>query len=187
MKKIFALLAVVLAVVSCQKEINGLPVDSNNEAAVSLSVALPDDATRAAGADSALGGVSNVSTSDYDIRFILEVYNAAGELVKDRMVESGNDPHATFNFRLIPGRNYKFVVWADFVANGSQDDLHYDTKVEDANGNSRGLRAVAIKDWTAIDESRDAYTAVVDVESYSGSTHIPNIVLTNSSTGLFTC
>lgn len=173
MKKIFALLAVVLAVVSCQKEINGLPVDSNNEAAVSLSVALPDDATRAAGADSALGGISNYDKNLYDIRFILEVYDAQGKLAKDRMVKAeGDATSATFNFRLIPGRNYKFVVWADFVANGANCDLHYDT--------SAGLRNVKVVNarWTAIDETRDAYTAAVDVVNYSGSTLIPNIVLT---------
>ena len=156
-----------------------MPVDSNNEAAVSLSVALPEGATRAAGANSALGAIDNGLDMDvYDIRFILEVYNSAGELAKDRMVKSDDATSATFNFRLIPGRNYKFVVWADFVLEDSQDDLHYDTNVEDADGKSRGLRAVAIKEWTAIDESRDAYTAVVDVEDYSGSTQIPNIVLT---------
>ena len=171
MKKLLALLAVVLAVVSCQKEINGLPVDSNGEAAVSLSVALPEGATRAAGADSALGAIDNgLDMGVYDIRFILEVYDMSGaapELAKDRMVKCGNETTATFNFRLVPGRDYNFVVWADFVLNDSEADLHYDTNV-----NGLGLRAVAIKDWTAIDESRDAYTESVRVYNYNGTSKI---------------
>ncbi|MBQ5899789.1 MAG: hypothetical protein IIW87_07800, partial [Alistipes sp.] len=171
MKKLLALLAVVLAVVSCQKEINGLAVDSNNEAAVSLSVALPEGATRAAGADSALGAIDNgLDMGVYDIRFILEVYDMSGaapELAKERMVKCGNETTATFNFRLVPGRDYNFVVWADFVLNDSEADLHYDTNV-----NGLGLRAVAIKDWTAIDESRDAYTESVRVDNYNGTSKI---------------
>ena len=176
MKKLLALLAVVLAVVSCQKEINGLAVDRNGEAAVSLSVALPEGATRAAGADSALGAIDNgLDMGVYDIRFILEVYDMSGaapELAKERMVKCGNETTATFNFRLVPGRNYNFVVWADFVLNDSEADLHYDTDVKDADGKSRGLRAVAIKDWTAIDESRDAYTESVRVDNYNGTSKI---------------
>jgi hypothetical protein len=170
MKKLLALLAVVLAVVSCQKEINGLAVDSNNEAAVSLSVALPEGATRAAGADSALGAIDNGVMNNYDVRFILEVYDMSGaapELAKERMVKCGNETTATFNFRLVPGRDYNFVVWADFVLNDSESDLHYDTNV-----NGLGLRAVAIKDWTAIDESRDAYTESVRVDNYNGTSKI---------------
>ena len=171
MKKIFTMLAVVLAVVSCQREINGLPVDSNGEAAVSLNVGLPEGATRAAGSDSALGAIDNgMDMNLYDIRFILEVYDDKGELAKDRMVNSGDSTSTTFNFRIVPGRDYKFVVWADFVLDGSQADLHYET--------TNGLRLVAIKDWTAIDESRDAYTEAVDVENYSSITQIPTIVLT---------
>ena len=148
-----------------------MAVDSNNEAAVSLSVALPEGATRAAGADSALGAIDNgLDMGVYDIRFILEVYDMSGaapELAKERMVKCGNETTATFNFRLVPGRNYNFVVWADFVLNDSEADLHYNTNV-----NGLGLRAVAIKDWTAIDESRDAYTESVRVDNYNGTSKI---------------
>ena len=148
-----------------------MAVDSNNEAAVSLSVALPEGATRAAGADSALGAIDNgLDMGVYDIRFILEVYDMSGaapELAKERMVKCGNETTATFNFRLVPGRSYNFVVWADFVLNDSEADLHYNTNV-----NGLGLRAVAIKDWTAIDESRDAYTESVRVDNYNGTSKI---------------
>ena len=85
------------------------------DTAVSLSVALPEGATRAAGADSALGAIDNGVMNNYDVRFILEVYDMSGaapELAKERMVQSGQSTTATFNFRLVPGRNYNFVVWA---------------------------------------------------------------------------
>ena len=166
MKKIFALLAVVLAVVSCQKEINGLPVDSNNEAAVSFSVALPDDATRAAGADSAKGGVTNVDMTQYDIRFILEVYDENGVLAKERMVNYTDAKETSFQLRLVPGRAYNFVVWADFVREDSQADLHYVT--------SAGLRSVKVNTdtWDVIDESRDAYTDVFTVHNFSSTSTI---------------
>ena len=172
MKKLIALMALVLCVVSCQKESFGLVVDQNGEAAVTLSVALPEGATRAAGADSALGAIDNGVLANYDVRFILEVYdvtNGTPVLAKGRMVKSGQETVAAFNLRLVPGRDYNFVVWADFVTKGSEADLHYDTKENDL-----GLRAVAIKAWTAIDESRDAYTASVNVPNYSSTSKISN-------------
>ena len=166
--RFLALLALVLGLASCQNDPYGLDVDANGEAAVTLNVALPDDATRAAGKDSAKGGVNNVDlANDYDIRFILEVYNADGTLAKERMTEvKDTETSASFSFRLVPGRNYKFVVWADFVNQGSdgKDDLHYNT---DATG--LGLRNVTVvtNDWTVIDESRDAYTGFKVVENFS--------------------
>ena len=174
--KFLALAALLVGMAACQTDPNGLELDRNGEAAVTLNVGLPNGATRAAGADSALGAIDNGIdlANEYDIRFILEVYDAKGELAKDRMVKVGDATEAAFNFRLVPGRDYKFVVWADFVANNSTaetvQDLHYET--------TNGLRLVAIKDWTVIDESRDAYTAAVDVENYSGASQIDPIILT---------
>lgn len=171
MKKLIALMALVLCVVSCQKESFGLVVDQNGEAAVTLSVALPEGATRAAGADSALGAIDNGVSANYDVRFILEVYdvtNGTPVLAKGPMVESGKEDHAAFNLRLVPGRDYKFVVWADFVTEGTQDDLYYIT--------ANGLDEIAVDHtkWTAIDESRDAYTASVNVPNYSSTSKISN-------------
>ncbi|MBQ8205356.1 MAG: FimB/Mfa2 family fimbrial subunit, partial [Alistipes sp.] len=163
--RFLALLALVLGLASCQNDPYGLEVDSKGEAAVTLNVALPDDATRAAGADSAKGAIGNVDLDNaYDIRFILEVYNLDGSLAKERMTEvKDTETSASFSFRLVPGRNYKFVVWADFVNQGSdgEDDLHYDT--------SAGLDEVKVKmaNWKVIDESRDAYTGFKVVENFS--------------------
>ena len=170
----------VLGLASCQTEPEGINVDANGEAAVTLNVALPDDATRAAGKDSAKGGVENVDlANDYDIRYILEVYDENGKLAKERMTEYSDASSASFTFRLVPGRPYKFVVWADFVAQvdvardpKANYDLHYNT--------ANGLRAVKVKmdSWTVIDESRDAYTAVETVANFSSAADIPTITLT---------
>ncbi|MBR4046451.1 MAG: hypothetical protein IKK05_06075, partial [Alistipes sp.] len=185
MKRILFFAALVLGVVSCQKDHNGLDVDANGEAAFTLNVALPEAVTRAAGSDSALGGVINIDMTKYDIRYILEVYNndasntnLLGTLAKERMVNYETEATSTsFSLRLIPGRDYRFVVWADFVEqdhNNAQDhsaDRLYDT--------SAGLKQVtlATDSWTAIDESRDAYTNYFDVDDFS-STSTVNFELT---------
>ncbi|MBR2428482.1 MAG: hypothetical protein IKB15_00685, partial [Alistipes sp.] len=177
--RFLALAALVLGLASCQTEPEGLDVNVGGEQDVTIAVALPEAETRAAGEDSAKGGVTNVDMSKYDLRYILEVYDEAGELAKERLVEYEDNAKSTsFNLRLIPGRNYKFVVWADFVPEVAVErdpatnyDYHYNT--------AAGLRAVEVNttSWDVIDESRDAYTAVELIEDFSASTNI-NITLT---------
>ncbi|MBE6175773.1 MAG: hypothetical protein E7146_02100 [Rikenellaceae bacterium] len=178
--RFLALLALVLGLASCQNDPEGINIDANGEAAVTLNVSLPEEATRAAGANSALGAIGNIDVENsFDIRYILEVYNPDGTPAKDRMTKiKDTETTAAFSFRLIPGRGYKFVVWADFVAEGANpedatnDDLHYNT--------TAGLRAVTVvtNNWTVIDESRDAYTGVADVANFSGASSVPEIKLT---------
>ena len=159
MKKLFALLAVVLGVVSCMKDQSfeaGLVGDGNYV----LTVSLPDAATRAAGSDSAKGAIGNISLDEYDIRYTLEVYDANGELAKEDQ-QFSDETSATFALRLIPGRDYRFVVWADFVKNGV---AHY---------NVADLRNVQLDgNHNAMDESRDAYTAVKLVEGFNSASEI---------------
>ena len=169
--KFLALAALVLGMVSCQTDVvEGLHVDANGEAELTLQVGLPE-ATRAAGNDSALGAIDNgLDLSKYDIRFILKVYDDNGELAKQCEPKVGDATEAKFSLRLVPGRNYRFVVWADFVTDGT--DLHYDTS---------NFPVISLKDGAAQnlnDESRDAYTAVYEVKSYSSSSKIEPIILT---------
>ena len=156
--KFLALAALVLGLASCQTE-PAVDVVLDGEQEVTLSVSLPET-TRANAQNSAVGGVSNV-LGEYDIRYILEVYNDAGVMVKERMTKTSDTTTAQFDLRLIPNRNYTFVVWADFVQNDSQVDLYYNTQ----NG---GLRNVAINEslWNAMDEARDAYTGTVRIEDF---------------------
>ena len=124
MKKLLLLATLVLGVVSCMKDQPveaGLTGDGN----IVLSVGLPADATRAAGTNSALGAIDNgLDLTKYDIRYILEVFDANKTLAK--RVENFEDTatETTFELRLIPGRHYRFVVWADFVKDGVERYIH---------------------------------------------------------------
>ena len=172
--KFLALAALILGMVSCQTNfVDGVEVDANGEAAVTLQVGLPEDATRA---DSALGAIDNgYDKNAYDIRFILEVYDKAGTLAKERMVNTGDESSTSFSFRLVPGREYRFVAWADFVLEGTKDDFHYNTHGEPNGG---GLTKIElIGDQNLNDETRDAYTQVVTVENFSGASSIPQMYL----------
>ena len=168
--KFLALAALVLGLASCQTDtVNGVKVDAYGEAPVTIQVGLPADVTRAAGNDSALGAIGNVDMTKYDIRFILEVYDKDNALAKERQVVSGDDTSASFTLRLVPGRDYKFVAWADFVSEGSKDDLHYNT-----NKNAGGLKKniTLLGDHNAMDETRDAYTEMFYVEKFDSKSTI---------------
>ena len=166
MKKFLALAALVLGMVSCQQDYAGLDVDANGEAAVTVSVAIPEMETRAGGNDSAEGAFGNIDLTKYDVRYILEVYDHNGALAKERLTNYEDEGQTTaFNLRLIPGRAYRFVVWADFVLEGKKEDLHYDTE------NLRKIEVIPTN-WALSDESRDAYTGYHVEAEFSNSAPI---------------
>ena len=176
--KFLAFAALVLGLASCQNEPEGINAIGSDEVSVVLNVTVPEDITRAGGADSAKGAIGNIDlTNDYDIRFILEVYDASGALAKERFTNYENTATSTaFDLRLVPGRDYRFVVWADFVkqVNVTRDpatnyDLHY---------NTQDLKNITVNaaTWKAMDESRDAYTGYHDAVEFN-STHTINIEL----------
>ena len=76
MKKILALLAVVLGVVSCQTEPEGLDVNVGGEQDVTICVNIPETETRAGGNNSALGVFDNGILGDANttMRYILQVF-----------------------------------------------------------------------------------------------------------------
>ena len=157
MKKLFALLALVLGVVSCQTEPEGFDVVVGGEQEVMLNVSLPE-ATRANSAE----GFNLANIGDYSIRYILEVaYN--GKVLRDAQISKNSS--ATFPVRLAPGRDYQFTVWADLVTATSVDkaewyntDLYYNT--------AAGLDEIEVKvdKWTANTEARDAWTCTKSVK-----------------------
>ena len=136
MKKVLILAALVLGMVSCQKDF-AVENESHGEVSVQLAVAAPEliGATRTDGdaqntLNSAYGAIDYLdgnatgdrqNWSKVDLRYSLEVYDEADPTtpVKDRMViiKDKYEP-VTFELRLIPGRDYRFVVFADFVADG---------------------------------------------------------------------
>ncbi|MEE1168934.1 MAG: DUF6562 domain-containing protein [Alistipes sp.] len=171
MKKIFALLALMLGVVSCQTEPEGLDVSVGGEQEVAICVSLPE-ATRA---NSAEGAFANVDLEKYTIRYILQVYYN-GQPSRERLVKYSDGNSVTFPVRLVPGRDYNFVVWADLVeGNNYQDNEWYNE--DGLHYNTENLHAITLKDtWVAMDETRDAFTATQLVEDYSSTSSI-NITL----------
>ena len=181
--RFFALAALVLGMVSCQQDFNGLtPVPVGGEVDFQLAVAAPElSATRADdgdtqyGNDSAFGAIDYLSDdanqyrtdwSDVNLRYTLEVYDADALTeapVKDRQViiVDKYEP-VKFDLRLIPNRDYRFVVFADFVPQAFTDV----TATNDVQGNAglhhtigSTLQTIAIKEDAINDECTDAYFA----------------------------
>ena len=159
MKKLFAILALVLGMVSCQTEPEGLDVVVGGEQDVNITVALPEG-TRA---DSAQGFDLN-NLGEYSIRYILEIsYN--DHVVRD--VQISTEKSVKFPVRLAPGRYYTFTVWADLVKETNFDketwhttDLYYNTE--------SGLSNITFNNWTPNVEARDAWTAT-KTETYTST------------------
>ena len=151
MRKLFALLAVALGVVACQKDQADFGVNVGGEQEVTINVALSAE-TRASSANGF--DLSKLSSSDYELRYILEIYQGSN-CVRD--VKYSNDTSVAFPVRLVPEREYKFAVWADLVkknANRAADadaDEYYET--------SNGLMNIAIDvdKWAPMNEARDAF------------------------------
>ena len=137
--RLFTLMALVLGMASCQKDM-APAAESCGEVAVSLSVATPElGVTRAGvdgeddgvnGHDSAYGAIDYFSDADWanvDLRYSLEVYDVVNGVVdlakpiKDRMVQIVDKYQPVkFELRLIPNRDYQFVIFADFVPEGDE-------------------------------------------------------------------
>ena len=177
--RFFALAALVLGLASCQQEFNGAaPV--GGEVDFQLSVAAPELGTTRAtdldgdefnGHNSAYGAIDYLENDwgKVDLRYTLEVFDAKADYssnevspVKDRQViiVDKYEP-VTFDLRLVPNREYRFVVFADFVDQGASNDPSFATQNELGLHYSLGydLRTITVKeDKDAINqEYTDAY------------------------------
>ena len=171
MKRLLIFAALVLGLASCQREPEGLDINVGGEQETVVTVNLPQMSTRAGGTDSATTDIEAIlATSDYTMRYMLQVFY--GDKPSALYVRYSDDQSVSFPVRLVPGegRNYNFVVWADIVAESANleddvkcDDLHYAIGAD--------LREISVIDnkWVAMDETRDAFTAVKLVENYNGS------------------
>ena len=163
MKKfIFSLAFIAAMLTSCvNNDIEG-GYNSADAVDVVIGVNAPTLAATRAGEtdmDSGLGAIDNFGDDEwakYDIRYMLEVYDATEGFknfdtpVCQRMVQTYDSyQETTFELRLVPDRTYKFVVWADFVLQGSVDDLNYNTA-----DLKKITRVGSVK---PMDESMDAY------------------------------
>ena len=160
-------LSVILA--ACQSDdLMDAVVSDADEANFTITLTAPEAMTTtrtAQGTNSALGGISNVDMDEYDLRYQLAVYrntgtdedgNATYVLAISPQVQVVDEYQTVaYTLRLTPNRTYKFVAWADFVKEGSEDDLHYNTGTCDDNGWVITCKDEA--DAQLNDESRDAY------------------------------
>ena len=169
MKKLLALLAVVLCVVSCQTEPEGLDVNVGGEIDAIVNVTIPEAETRAT--NSAEGAFKNVDFNEYTIRYILQVYYN-NEPSQERLVKYSDDKSVAFDVRLVPGRDYNFVVWADIVEGNNYVDNEW-SNADGLHYNTTNLHNITLKQtWVAMDETRDAFTDSEYIESYNGSKDI---------------
>ena len=173
--RLCALMALVLGMASCQKDM-APAAESCGEVAVSLSVTTPElGVTRAGldgeddfinGHDSAFGAIDYLSDAEWaavaDLRYSLEVYDATDLTapIKDRMViiKDKYEP-VKFDLRLIPNREYQFVIFADFVPEDTADvDVDYDNQAELGLRHTIGdnLTQIAVKVYGENDELIDA-------------------------------
>ncbi|MBQ6940688.1 MAG: starch-binding protein [Alistipes sp.] len=189
MKKLLSILALALCFVACQND--AVESVSNSDLVdVVLTVDAPEmgvtrglDGDQQVGRNSALGAIDFLTDADwanYDLRYILEVYAAdetgTGEPIYRERLVNCLDKYAptTFALRLVPNREYKFVVFADFVAEGNAEltepaaklaikDLYYNTT------DLRNITSITTEPtWSAMNEIRDAYFISKNVHITTG-------------------
>ena len=180
--RFLALAALVLGMVSCQHDFD-TAVHTGEEVDFKIMVAAPELYTRADldadshnGHNSAYGAIDYVTDwSDVDLRYTLEVYDVdeAGNLlsstpVKERMEQIVDHYQpVSFDLRLVPNRQYRFVVFADFVdTNG--EGMHH------AIGQT--LADIQLTNDGINDEYTDAYFDYENITISNSATQ--NIVLT---------
>ena len=170
MKKISAAILTITAVtmISCQRE----TIDSGaltGEVEFTVTAGIPGGISTYADPVAAFshnGGAVNVDPTEYDLRYILEVYTKGQNpvrvyrktvIVPDKFTTTD----VTITARLV-AKTYDFVFWADFVPEGSGEDtegLHYDTNP---------LTSVSYKKGTGLEdlasEAIDAYFHTQEVD-----------------------
>lgn len=152
MKKILFLAAILLGVVSCQRDQEGFDVAVGGEQEAVITLSLPEVTRSMSNTGFDFGDFQN--NTDYDLRFILEIHH--GDKVVRDVQTSKNGTSATFSVRLVAGREYTFTAWADLVDEDTNTDLYYNT--------ANGLANITLKEWTPMTEARDAYTCTVTEE-----------------------
>lgn len=139
--------AALLALTSCGKE---------------EAVETPSDAIRHFDLAASVTGGFTRSDGEEPVtadRCILEIYNADGTPYdhKRTVVTFGDDGTCSFQPKVLSGRSYRFVLWADKAGATPDDDLHYIT--------SDGLRHISVNPQTfaLCNAELDAYCAVIEV------------------------
>lgn len=173
---LLSLMTTTLLLSSCQREDMG--ATESGEVNFTVTAGIPAGITTyAEDAFSHQGGAINVDPTQYDLRYILEVYtedeNPVRVYRKTAIVPDDFSSDVTFSARLV-AKKYKFVFWADFVEDGSTEDtegLHYNTDP---------LTQISYKDGVSLDDLGtdmiDAYYHVEEVD-LTKSQNIQGILL----------
>ena len=199
--RFLALAALVLGLASCQNDPDVVAPVGADEVTVQLAVSADELATRAgkdgaadtqAELNSAFGAIDYLQGNagdyrqdwnDVDLRYVLEVYDVATDYtnatpVKDRQViiKDAYEP-VVFDLRLVPNREYRFVVFADFVANGSAALSEKEQLLVNGIRHEIGatLADITVFNEAINDEVGDAYFAIEDIEITNSAAQ--NIVL----------
>lgn len=174
MKKNFFYLAVTLFMAlfaSCSQEEAPSTLGSKSKL-VSISAQLPTEGVKTRALPTA---------NDHDLRCILEIWSTGNNpelMYRDEKLDlDAVDNKISFEFALEPG-NYKFLMWADFVATGTgQVNGHYADKFYDTND----LKNITLKDASLL-YNTDAcnaffaaqeFTKTEDVESFDATLKRP--------------
>lgn len=175
MRRFLALAALVLGLASCQTEPEGLDVNLGGEVDATISVSISDSETRA-GLNGANGVFdSGVLDGAATMRYLMQIFDENNVPSETSYVKYADEGSVTFDVRLVPGRKYTFVVWADVVVSENGGDNHYKTVNEYDKVDLTNITLMG--EWEAMDESRDAFTGKAEVASYSSASVI-NIPLT---------
>ena len=173
--RFLALAALVLGMVSCQQDFADVQ-NIGGEVDFQLSVAATElgktradlDGDEQNGHNSAYGAIDyfEADWASVDLRYTLEVYDAVaegeeyGDPIKKRMVKivDSYEP-VNFDLRLVAGRTYQFVVFADFVEQGATDVPTIAAQAEIGLRHNIGddLRDITVKNDAINDEYADAY------------------------------
>ena len=149
--RFFSLLAMVLCLASCQKDVDGLDVNVGGDTAT-ISVVLPENAiTRATETDSAASGLANETGEELTVT--LYIFDENGNPSKEPYTTdlAEGQLQANFEVRLVPERHYTFVAWA-----GQKSAENLFTLGDPAKNDW----TITLSDWTAMNEQRDAFTGI---------------------------
>jgi hypothetical protein len=167
MRRFFAFAAILIGFVACQNDTERMDV-TVGDLEVKVAVTVPE--SRAGSHEGIFQ--SGLLGDSLTMRYILQIYYTDPETNTSidpiRLVEYSDEKGVVFEVRLAPGRDYKFVAWADVVAGEVDVDNHYNTKK---------FEQITIIDtlsnrWNAMDETRDAYTAADSVLNFNSASTI---------------
>jgi hypothetical protein len=167
MRRFFAFAAILIGFVACQNDTERMDV-TVGDLEVKVAVTVPE--SRAGSHEGIFQ--SGLLGDSLTMRYILQIYYTDPETNKSidpiRLVEYSNEKGVVFEVRLAPGRDYKFVAWADVVNGVDGGDKHYDTE----NFEQITIIDTLSNRWNAMDETRDAYTAADSVLNFNSASTI---------------